>query len=81
VTERTSAGELGDRHTTKHEMYDFFDEMKSTMYENLHFKGRSWKSCTKEYLIEKLLRNVKQGHWVDVANYAFMLHDKEEWKP
>lgn len=77
MSRRVSAGELEQRHKLKHLLLDFTEEMKSAMYENLEEKGFSWQSCSIKYLKKKLLEYVKVGDWVAVANFAFMLHDKE----
>lgn len=74
---RVSAGELEDRYKLKHLLLDFTDEMRAELRRQLEVKGLSWKECDKKYLKEKLLANVKKGHWVDAANFAFMLRDKE----
>lgn len=77
MSHRVSAGELELRWKLKHWLYDFFDSMKYRMMENLHEKGTSWKKITKKYLLRKLRASIKAGNWVDVANYAFMLNDKQ----
>ena len=77
MSERVSAGELEQRYQLKHLLLDFTDEMKDAMYDNLEVKGFSWKDCTKHYLTKKLLEHIKAGNWVSVANFAFMLHDKD----
>lgn len=75
---RVSAGELELRYKLKHLLLDFFDSMKAQMYENLEDKGFSWKTCDVQYLRQKLRTHIKAGNWVDVANYAFMLHNRKE---
>jgi hypothetical protein len=77
MSRRVSAGELEQRHKLKHLLLDFTDEMSDAMYENLEEKGFSWKSCSIKHLKKKLLEHAKVGDWVAVANFAFMLHDKE----
>ena len=75
---RVSAGELEQRYKLKHLLLDFFDSMKAHMYANLENKGFSWKTCDAKYLRRKMRENIKAGHWVDAANYAFMLNDTKE---
>ena len=75
---RVSAQELEQRYKLKHLLLDFFDSMKAQMYENLEDKGFSWKNCNVDYLREKLWEHWRDGNWVDVANYAFMLQDRKE---
>ena len=82
MSERTSAGELQQRGEIKHLMLDFYDEMKWAMQENIPQKGMSWRDndvCTTDYLKRKLRQAVKCGAWVAVANYAFMLNDREHF--
>ncbi len=82
MSRRVSAGELEDRYNLKHLLLDFTDEMKSDMYDNLEEKGLSWKDddCSEAYLRKKLLEHAKAGNWVSVANFAFMLDDKDKTK-
>ena len=75
---RVSASELELRYKLKHWLLDFFDEMKAQMYENLEDKGNSWKTCEEKFLIEKLREHIKDRSWIDVANYAFMLRDRQK---
>jgi len=83
MSRRVSAEELEQGYKLKHLLLDFTDAMKDAMYENLEEKGFSWRDdeCfdepSKAYLKRKLREHVKVGNWVSVANFAFMLHDKE----
>lgn len=74
---RTSAGELHARYETKHKLLDFFDLMKARIYRHFRDKGTSWKHCSKEDLINKLVQSVNEEDWISAANYAFFLSDKE----
>lgn len=78
MSRRVSAGELELRYKLKHWLLDFFDEMKAQMYENLEDKGSSWKTCEEEFLIKKLRERIKDRSWVDVANYAFILRNRQK---
>jgi len=77
MSRRVSAGELELRWKLKHWMQDFFDEMKSEMMDNLEYKGDSWKTCKKPYLLKKLQAKIDEEDWVALANYCFMLRDRE----
>lgn len=74
---RMSAGELEGLYKTKHELYDFFDEMQSKVFRKFGEKGRTWKNCDIQYLIDELIKHVKKEDWVDVANFCFMLRDRQ----
>lgn len=77
---RVPAEELELRYKLKHLMLDFFDEMKQKMRSHLEDKGFSWKSCSAQYLKNELISHVEKADWVDVANFCFMLDDKDKEK-
>jgi len=60
-------------HKIKHSLYDFTETMKGELFSQLEEKGDSYNSIDPEYLKEKLAEHANVGHWVVVANYAFML--------
>ena len=74
---RISAGELEARYKTKHELLDFFEEMQAKIYYHFEDKGTSWKTCPIGFLKLELIKHVKREDWVDVANFAFMLDDRQ----
>jgi hypothetical protein len=89
MAERTSAGELEQRYKIKHLLLDFTDRMKAAMYENIQEKGMSWQRKTIHMTTERsvsmeaflkgaLMEHARAGEWVAVANYAFMLDDREK---
>jgi hypothetical protein len=39
------------------------------------------KDCPEDYLVEQLREHLEFGHWIDVANYAFLLYQKKDSKP
>ncbi len=57
----------------KHKLLDFTDAMHESIQDNIGEKGDSWRTCNPEYLKYKMVEHANLGHWVDVANYAFML--------
>lgn len=75
---RISAGELENRYKTRHELFDFYTSMENQIMRQFEVKQTSWKSCSKKYLLKKLKKNLKQGNWVDVANYAFFLANRKK---
>lgn len=80
MSRRISAGELEDRYKLKHKLYDFFDKMYSAIFRHFRDKGSSWKTCKKSYLLKKLKEHIKKEDWVDVANFAFFLGEREKMK-
>lgn len=74
---RISAGELQDRYTLKHTLFDFYMDMWSTIISHFPNKGSSWKTCKLSYLKRELRGHIKEGDWIDVANFAFFLHQRE----
>jgi len=77
---RVSADELEARYKTKHGLLDFFDLMKTKIHEHFEDKGISWKTCPIGFLKLELLKHAKNEDWVDVANFAFMLDDRQRNK-
>jgi hypothetical protein len=59
----------------------YFKQFKKEMFEKLNKnqkeKGESWQDSPQNYLQTKLYEHYVLGHWVDVANFAFMLRSKE----
>lgn len=74
---RVSAGELQLRYELKHAIQDFSDEMLNAMLNHAEDKGDSWKTCSEKYLLKELRKHVRKRDWIDVANFCFMLLDKE----
>ena len=74
---RVSAGELEDRYKIKHALYDFFCEMKAELMRHAEDKGMSWREVREDYLLRELVKHMKAGDWVGMANFAFFLRDRE----
>lgn len=74
---RISAGELEARYKMRHELFDFWSEMEGAILDNFEEKQDSWKTLSSRTLLKKLREHLKARNWVDVANFAFMLHDKQ----
>ena len=73
---RISAGELESRYKTKHELYDFFDEMFNEVFRHFEYKGNSWKDCDLTFLKQQLQKCIDTEDWVDAANFCFFLHNR-----
>jgi len=74
---RVSAGELEASYKTKHELYDFFDEMMAEIFRHFERKGSSWKNCDLAFLKRELQRCVDKEDWIDAANFCFFLYDRD----
>lgn len=55
----------------------FTRQMKAKIKINMKEKGRTWEHCDRQYLVRKSLECSIVNNHVDVANYRFMLWDRE----
>jgi hypothetical protein len=56
----------------------FSDKMFDKMRNNYNRKGISYKYTDKRYLEDSLKEHLELKHYLDVANYCFMLYDLGE---
>jgi hypothetical protein len=73
-------------------MSEIWDESLAKFTDSMHWKlllqikrkGKPTKvnliSCSKEYLLKKLQEHLELNHYIDVANYAFLLSQKIDVK-
>jgi hypothetical protein len=61
----------------KKSLNNFRKKMQGQIEANIPQKGLSWNSSPQNFLQSQLYEHYVLGHWVDVANFAFMLWDQE----
>lgn len=55
-------------------IFDFAQQMASRLYDEMIAGRTGWNDPDQiDHYKRRLIQNVKDGHWVDVANYAFFL--------
>lgn len=59
-------------------MLKFFTEMRQRMEHNFPEKDLTYFDISEFGLLQKLRKNIINEDWLDVANFAFMLHDRRE---
>ena len=64
----------------KGSLYCFHLDMEDKLEECVPRKGEPTKErlkdCPEDFLIGELKAHLELGHWVDVANFAFLLHQQ-----
>jgi hypothetical protein len=62
----------------KKSLNNFKKKMQGQIESNIPQKGISWGISPQNFLQSQLYEHYVLGHWVDVANFAFMLWDNEQ---